>query len=73
MAVEGKLTIKGITRPVTLTLSSFQTMPHPILKKDALGANASARIKRSEFNAGKYVPNVGDDVTLSIAVEALKQ
>ena len=73
VAVEGTLTIKGITRPVTLTLSSFQTMPHPILKKDALGANASARIKRSEFNAGKYVPNVSDDVTLSIAVEALKQ
>ena len=73
VAVEGKLTIKGITRPVTLTLSSFQTMPHPILKKDALGANASARIKRSEFNTGKYVPNVSDDVTLSIAVEALKQ
>ena len=73
VAVEGNLTIKGITRPVTLILSSFQTMPHPILKKDALGANASARIKRSEFNAGKYVPNVGDDVTLSIAVEALKQ
>ena len=73
VAVEGNLTIKGITRPVTLTLSSFQTMPHPILKKDALGANASARIKRSEFNAGKYVPNVSDDVTLSIAVEALKQ
>ncbi|MCM8623009.1 MAG: YceI family protein [Candidatus Accumulibacter sp.] len=73
VAVEGNLTIKGITRPVTLTLSSFQTMPHPILKKDALGANASARIKRSEFNAGKYAPNVSDEVTLSIAVEALKQ
>ena len=63
----------GITRPVTLSLSSFQTMPHPIVKKDALGANASARIKRSEFNAGKYAPHVSDDVTLTIAVEALKQ
>ncbi len=73
VAVEGNLTIKGITRPVTLTLSSFQTMPHPMAKKDACGANAVTKIKRSEFNAGKYVPNVSDDVTLSIAVEALKQ
>jgi polyisoprenoid-binding protein YceI len=73
VAVEGLLTVKGITRPVTLSLSSFQTMPHPIVKKDALGANASARIKRSEFNAGKYAPHVSDDVTLTIAVEALKQ
>ncbi len=73
VAVEGLLTVKGITRPVTLNLGSFQTMPHPIVKKDALGANASARIKRSEFNAGKYAPHVSDDVTLTIAVEALKQ
>lgn len=73
VAVEGLLTVKGITRPVTLSLGSFQTMPHPIVKKDALGANASARIKRSEFNAGKYAPHVSDDVTLTIAVEALKQ
>ena len=30
-------------------------------------------IKRSEFNAGKYAPNVGDDVTISVALEAVKQ
>lgn len=72
-AVDGNLTIKGITRPVTLTVTSFQTMSHPILKREALGANAVARIKRSDFNAGKYAPNVSDEVTLSIAVEAIQQ
>ncbi len=72
-SVEGNLTIKGITRPVTLTVTSFQAKPHPMLKKDALGANATAVIKRSEFNAGKFVPNVGDEVTLDIAIEAIKQ
>ena len=44
-----------------------------MLKKDAIGANATAVIKRSEFNAGKYAPNVGDEVTLDIALEAIKQ
>lgn len=73
VAIEGNLTIKGVTRPVTLTLLSFHCMPHPILKKDACGANATAKIKRSEFGAGKYAPYVGDDVTLNIAVEALKE
>lgn len=72
-AVEGNLTIKGVTKPVTLTLSSFQQMPHPILKKDAIGANASVKVKRSEFNAGKYAPYVGDDVTIDIAVEAIHE
>ena len=72
-AVDGNLTIKGVTKPVTLTVTSFHSMPHPILKKDALGANATAKIKRSEFNMGKNAPAVSDEVTLSIAVEAIKE
>jgi len=72
-AIEGLLTIKGVTKPVTLTVTSFQAMPHPMLKKPALGANAFTVIKRSEFNAGKFAPYVGDDVRIDIAIEALAQ
>jgi polyisoprenoid-binding protein YceI len=71
--VEGNLTIKGVTKPVTLIVTSFQAMPHPMQKKDAIGANAHTTIKRSEFNAGKYAPNVGDEVRIDIAIEAIKQ
>jgi polyisoprenoid-binding protein YceI len=73
VAVEGDLTIKGITKPVSLTVTSFKCMPHPMMKKEACGANATAKIMRSEFNMGKYAPLVGDEVTLSIPVESLKQ
>ena len=73
VAVEGELTVKGVTKPVTLTVTSFQCMPHPMLKKDACGANATTKIKRSEFNAGKYAPAVSDEVTLTIPVEAIKE
>ena len=73
VSVKGELTIKGVTKPVTLTVTSFQAMPHPMLKKDAIGANAFTVIKRSEFNAGKYAPYVGDEVRIDIAVEAIKQ
>jgi polyisoprenoid-binding protein YceI len=72
-AIEGNLTLKGVTRPVTLTVTSFQAMPHPILKKDAIGANANVTVKRSDFNAGKYAPNVSDEVRIDIAVEAIKE
>jgi polyisoprenoid-binding protein YceI len=58
---------------LTLTLTSFHTAPHPMLKKDAIGANAVAKVKRSEFNMGKNVPYVSDEVTLAISVEAVKQ
>ena len=73
VAVEGELTIKGVTKPVTLTVTSFHAMPHPMLKKDAIGANAVAKIERSEFGMGKYAPHVSDEVTLSINVEAVKE
>jgi len=73
VAVDGNLTIKGITKPVTLTVTSFKCMPHPMLKKEACGANASTVIKRTEFNAGKYAPYVSDEVTLDIAVEAVHE
>ncbi len=71
--IEGQLTIKGVTKPVTLTVTSFQAMPHPMMKKPALGANAFTVIKRSEFNAGKFAPYVGDDVRIDIAIEAMAQ
>ncbi|MFM1949688.1 MAG: Protein YceI [Pseudomonadota bacterium] len=72
-SVEGQLTIKGVTKAVTLTITSFQAMAHPMLKKDAIGANAFTVIKRSEFNAGKYAPYVGDEVRIEIALEAIQK
>ena len=70
-SIEGQLTIKGVTKPVTLTVTSFQATPHPMMKVPAMGANAFVTIKRSEYNAGKYAPYVGDDVRIDIAIEAM--
>jgi len=72
-SIEGQLTIKGVTKPVTLSVTGFQAMPHPITKKPALGANAFTTIKRTEFNAGKYAPYVGDEVRIDVAIEAIAQ
>lgn len=73
VAVEGELTIKGVTRPVVLEVKSMQCKPHPLRQKDACGANAIAHVKRSEFNMSKHVPYVSDEVTLSIPVEAISE
>jgi len=72
VSLEGDLTIKGVTKPVTLTVTHFKCMPHPMLKVPACGANAMATVKRSDFNMGKNVPYVGDEITLSLAIEAMK-
>jgi len=73
VSVDGDLTIKGITKPVTLTVNSFLCMPHPMMKKDACGATATAKVKRTDFKMGNYAPYVSDEVTLTIPVEAIKQ
>jgi polyisoprenoid-binding protein YceI len=72
-SIEGQLTIKGVTKPVTLTVTGFEAKPHPMAKKPGLGANAFTHIKRSEFNAAKYVPYVADEVRIDISIEALAQ
>ncbi len=73
VSIDGNLTLKGVTKPVTLKVTSFHAMPHPMAKKDAIGANATTKVKRTDFNMGKNVPYVGDEVTIDIALEAIKQ
>lgn len=73
VGVEGNLTIKGVSKPVNLEVTSFHCMLHPMVKKDACGANAIAKIKRSDFGAGKYAPHVSDEVTLGFSIEAIKE
>jgi polyisoprenoid-binding protein YceI len=73
VSVAGDLTIKGVTKPVTLKITHFKCQPHPMLKVDACGANATTQVKRSEFNMGKNVPYVSDEVTLTLAIEAVNK
>ena len=69
---DGELTLLGVTKPVSLTVTSFHCGPHPMNKKQVCGANATASIKRSEFGMTTYVPAVGDEVKISIEVEAVR-
>ena len=71
-SVDGEMTLLGVTKPLTLTISAFQCAPNQFVKKEACGADASGTIKRTEFGMTKYAPNLGDDVKLVINVEALK-
>ena len=71
--IAGNLTLKGVTKPVTLTVTDFKTAPHPMLKKEAIGANATTTVKRTDFNMGKNVPYVGDEVRIDIGLEAIQQ
>lgn len=71
--VDGDLTIKGITHPVTLEINHFNCRFMLVYGKQVCGANGSAKILRSDYKLGRYVPFVSDAVTLHISVEAIKE
>ncbi len=70
--VDGDLTLLGATKPVKLKVDLFKCAMHPMMKKDACGANATTTIKRSEFGMGAYVPMVGDEIKIAFGIEAVK-
>lgn len=69
----GDLTVKGITKPVTLDAVLNQQGKHPMTKKQTVGFNATTSFKRSDFGLGNYVPAVSDEVTVNITTEASAQ
>lgn len=68
--VSGNLTVHGVTKPVVLDATLNKIGPHPMTKAASIGFDATARIKRSEFGVGAYVPNVGDELSIRITTEA---
>ena len=72
VAVDGTLTLLGATRPITLAIDHFHCATHPLLRRWICGANATATLRRSEFGMGKFLSMVGDEVTISVQVEALR-
>jgi polyisoprenoid-binding protein YceI len=71
--VKGELTLHGVTKPVTLTISQFLCKPHPLLKKEVCGADASGTFNRADFGIS-YGDKYGfkQDVKLAIQVEAVR-
>ena len=70
LKVTGDLTIKGITKPVVLDVTLNKAGEHPMKKVPAIGFDATATVKRSDFGVGAYAPMVSDEVALKITTEA---
>ena len=62
----GDLTLRGVTRPLTLDARLHGAGANPMNKKQTVGFSATARLKRSDFNLGYAVPGVSDEVQLEI-------
>ena len=70
--VEGILTLRGVSKPVTLNVTLNKEGVNPISNKLTAGFSAHAKIKRSDFGITAYLPALGDEVILDIQAEAKK-
>lgn len=68
--VYGKLTLHGVTKPVILDVVLNKAGMSPITDLNTVGFGATTRLKRSDFGMTSYLPGVGDDVDITIQVEA---
>ena len=71
LKVTGDLTIKGVTREVVLDATLNGAGPHPMAGREAIGFDATATVKRSEFGLGYAVPAVSDRLVLRVTTEGV--
>ena len=72
VAVEGSLSLHGVSKPIRLETDRFscgQTVLFGV-RRDVCGGDFHASLPRSAFGITRFLPDVGDLVTLQISVEA---
>ena len=68
----GDLTMKGITKPVTLDVTLNGAGAHPRSGTPAFGISATGTLDRSDWDLGYAAPAVGTEVDLRIEAEFLR-
>jgi polyisoprenoid-binding protein YceI len=72
--VTGDLTLRGVTRPITLDVTLNRRGPHPIGGADTLGGSLRGSLRRSEFGMTYALEDelVSDRIDLIIEFEATR-
>jgi polyisoprenoid-binding protein YceI len=68
----GDLTLHGVTKSVTVTLSKTGE-GKGMQGETRIGYSCTFKVKRSDYGMTTYVGPIGDEVTLMVNVEAIKQ
>lgn len=70
VAIEGELTMLGVTQPLRLEVNRVKCGLNLAARKLGCGADASGVLRRSQFGMRNGLPFVGDEVRLRIQAEA---
>lgn len=71
--VTGDLSMHGVTRPVTLDVVFNGGGTNPLTGAETLGFSATARLLRSQFGLGTWIPAVGNQVLIEIEAEFVRR
>ncbi|ETX28560.1 YceI family protein [Roseivivax isoporae] len=73
--VEGEITIRGVTQPITLDVTLNKVATYPCCHgKETVGVSATASLLRSEFGSTYALPDfVGDEVSVILEFEAIRR
>lgn len=70
--ITGDLSMNGMTKSVVLDAKLNQVGNHPQAQKPWAGFDATATILRSDYGVGAFAPFVGDEISVTISIEAMK-
>ena len=70
LRVSGDLTLRGVTKPVTLDAVLNKIGINPRNQLPTVGFAATTTLNRSDFGLGKFVPQVSDAIAIRITAEA---
>lgn len=68
----GELTLAGVTRPVALQLRFNKMGKNEVSELPSVGFSATGALKRSQFGLDAYSDLVGDEIALTVQVEAAR-
>jgi polyisoprenoid-binding protein YceI len=72
VSAEGDFTLLGVSKPVKLGITGFRCKTLAETKKKVCGGDVKTTLKRSDFGMTKYIPEVSDEVKITVPVEAVK-
>lgn len=70
VGAEGELTMRGVTKPVTLKVTNFKCVPAQANRRAMCGGEVSTVVKPSDFGMRKSGGHA-DEVKISVPVEAV--
>lgn len=64
--LKGNLTIHGVTKPITLTVTYYGTITNPMNKKTTAGFHIAGSLNRADYGIGPKFPEaiVGENITI---------